>query len=202
MKIIVLGGFLGSGKTTVLLQLASYLVKANQGASKNPVVILENEISAAGIDSRLLTGNSFNVKNIFSGCICCSGAAQLIDSAKKIRLEYDPAWLLIEATGMAHSDSILEELQNYGFPDAAILALADAKRWARFSKAMPEFINSQMNEARVILVSKKDLVSACDLAQVIKSLGEINPQASILGLNALEEQPDSFWQEVIAGLNK
>ena len=81
MKIIILGGFLGSGKTTVLLQLAKYITSQ---PGKPQVVILENEIGEVGVDNQLLSGASFAVENIFSGCICCSGAVDLVEGEQSV----------------------------------------------------------------------------------------------------------------------
>ena len=67
MKVLILGGFLGSGKTSLLLQLAYYMTGHLSGDKKYQVVILENEIGEEGIDDKLLRGNGYQVENLFSG---------------------------------------------------------------------------------------------------------------------------------------
>ena len=128
MKIIVLGGFLGSGKTTLLMQLAKYIT-LQEGAPQ--VVILENEIGEVGVDNQLLAGASFSVENIFSGCICCSGAVDLVEGVRKIAADYHPDWLLIEATGMALPSAIRATLKDELGLNAAVLCVVDANRWLR-----------------------------------------------------------------------
>ncbi|MBO6010916.1 MAG: hypothetical protein J6P71_03850 [Oscillospiraceae bacterium] len=77
MKVLLLGGFLGSGKTSVLLRLAQYLVSRGEGGSK--VMIIENEIGEVGVDDKLLKSQGLQVRELFAGCACCSGGADLIN---------------------------------------------------------------------------------------------------------------------------
>ena len=65
MQTLILAGFLGAGKTTVLMELAAFLVRNGKN-----IVILENEISSAGVDNQLLKSKGFQVRNIFAGCVC------------------------------------------------------------------------------------------------------------------------------------
>ena len=196
MKIIVLGGFLGSGKTTVLLQFARYLIARSAGKTEIPVVILENEISEAGVDNQLLTQNDFTVENIFSGCICCTSSAQMDDAIRQIEAQYHPEWLLIEATGMAFPDAIRTTLQKAGYEDAGILALADAKRWYRVVRAMEQFVYSQLKDADVILLNKIDLVDAETLEDIKEKASAYNPDARLEAICAVQPQGDAFWEGI------
>ena len=72
MNVLILGGFLGSGKTTSLMQLAKYLVATSPAEKENKVMILENEIGQVGIDDEFLRSGGFQVSNLFSGCACCT----------------------------------------------------------------------------------------------------------------------------------
>ena len=184
MKIVILGGFLGAGKTTVLMQFARYLV--NHSEAENPVIILENEISEAGVDNQLLSRANFTVENIFAGCICCSSTAALETSVHEIEQRYHPEWLLIEATGMAFPDAIRTTLQKAGYPDASILALADAKRWYRVVRAMEQFVISQLKDADVVLLNKIDLVDADTLEDVKQKAAAYNPGARLEAISAVQ----------------
>ena len=194
MKIVILGGFLGAGKTTVLMQFAKYLVGSSQ--AENPVIILENEISEAGVDNQLLTRANFTVENIFAGCICCSSTAALETSVHEIEKRYAPEWLLIEATGMAFPDAIRTTLMNAGYPDASILALADAKRWYRVVRAMEQFVSSQLKDADVILLNKIDLVDEETLKDIREKASAYNPHARMEAVSALQPQGDAFWKSL------
>ena len=200
MKIVILGGFLGAGKTTVLVQFARYLTGTS--SKQTPVVILENEISEAGVDNQLLARKKFTVKNIFSGCICCSSSYALESAAAEIEKTYDPEWLLVEATGVAFPDAIRETLQKAGYTDTCILAIADAKRWNRVVKALGDFVESQLKDADVILVNKIDLVEEDRLGDIKEQAASYNPDAVLRLISAVEPQDDQFWQEVTEGLNR
>lgn len=201
MKIIVLGGFLGAGKTTVLMPLARYLIERAVDTAQFPVVILENEISEAGVDNQLLRQNSFTVENIFAGCICCTSTAQMLYSVREIQKKYDPAYLLIEATGMADPGKILEELKNDGY-DAGVLALADAKRWHRIRRALETFIRDQMEKADVILINKVDAARPEEVDEAERDLRSYDPEALVLRICALEEKDADFWERIISRLEE
>ena len=101
MRVIILGGFLGSGKTSVLLQLARYLVDNEKNSfSEVKVAIIENEIGDVGIDDKVIVNQGFSVTNLFAGCACCSLSGELVYNIKTIQKELNPEWLIIEATGI------------------------------------------------------------------------------------------------------
>lgn len=193
MQTLILAGFLGAGKTTALLELASFLVKTGQ-----QVVILENEISNAGVDNQLLKSRGFQVRNIFAGCVCCSSAGVLCEDVKKIRQDFAPDWLIIEATGMAFPDAIQESLRRELGMEASILALADASRWKRVLGAMRQFAVSQLSGAFAVLVTKIDKVDEETLQEVMASVSEIAPAVPVLPICAIRPIPVEVW-EILPG---
>ena len=101
---------------------------------------------------------------------------------------------------MAYPDNIRDVLQKEAGKQAVILALADAKRWKRVVRAMQQFVVSQLKDADVILVNKKDLVSEEELKTVQEEAAEYNPGARIIPVCALEDHADAFWDEVLQAL--
>jgi G3E family GTPase len=87
MKILLLGGFLGSGKTSILLQLAKHIIAKEGKTGSTTVMIIENEIGDVGVDDKLLTSQGLAVKELFSGCACCTSTGDLLMDIKKIRDE-------------------------------------------------------------------------------------------------------------------
>ncbi|MBQ9890548.1 MAG: cobalamin biosynthesis protein P47K [Firmicutes bacterium] len=194
MKIIILGGFLGSGKTTVLLQLAKYITSQ---PGKPQVVILENEIGEVGVDNQLLSGASFAVENIFSGCICCSGAVDLVEGVRKIAADYAPDWLLIEATGMALPSTIRQTLSqnfNFGF---TTLTIADASRWTRLLKVSPDFVDEQVSCADTVILTKIDKVKG-EVQPIIDDVKSHANNAELYPLCALEPIDEAIFAAVLA----
>ncbi len=191
MKILILGGFLGSGKTSVLLQLAQYLVQQYPGSQKSPVAIIENEIGQISIDDKLLRGNGYTVRDIFSGCVCCSLNSDLLSGVQEIKNTIDPEWLIIEATGVAFPDKIAESLfTNLGIV-AQIVTLVDASRWQRIRMPLAHLIEGQLSDAHLILINKTDLVEETVLREVEAELRELNSDAAIYlisGIKPIDER--------------
>ena len=195
MKIIVLGGFLGSGKTTLLMQLAKYIT-LQDGAPQ--VVILENEIGEVGVDNQLLSGASFSVENIFSGCICCSGAVDLVEGVRKIAYDYHPDWLLIEATGMALPSSIRATLTDQLKLNCALLCVVDANRWLRIRKASPEFSVAQLEKTDMVILTKIDKASAETLAAAEADVRANSKKTELHKVNALQPVDPAIFRALMA----
>ena len=200
MKVIIIAGFLGAGKTTVLLQLAAYLT-ANSAQTGRPLVILENEISENGVDNKLLASRGFQVTNIFSGCICCSSSGQLCEDVLRIEREYSPQWLIIEATGLAYPDTIKNRIEDNLHLLPGVLVIADAKRWKKTMIGMRQFIESQLLAASAVIVSKTDLVSPEWREQVISELQSLTGErVPVCPINATEQQSADFWHRLMESL--
>ena len=167
MNFLIIGGFLGAGKTSLLLQLTAYM-REKRGIEKT--VILENEIGKVGIDDRVLSGAGYNVRGMFAGCVCCTMAGELPLTIKAIEQDMAPEWIIMEATGMAFPQNVKENLAQTLGIDARICCLADAKRWPRLLKPMEHLLPLQLKEADVVLVNKIDLVDAAALDSVRESV--------------------------------
>lgn len=191
MKVLILGGFLGSGKTTVLLQLARYLVEQSTSDSQTKVAIIENEIGQIGIDDKVLRSSGYTVTDIFSGCVCCSLNSDLISGIQEIRKETDPQWVVIEATGVAFPDKIAETLfANLGL-ESRIVTLVDAKRWQRIRIPLNNLIEGQLKDAHLILLNKTDLVEEAELLVIESELRQLNDAARhfrISGIRPIEAE--------------
>lgn len=194
MKILLVGGFLGSGKTSFILQLAHYMVEEMNIPN---IAILENEIGEVSIDNQVLGGAGFEVRTLFSGCVCCSMAGELPIAIEKIQKEIDPEWLIMEATGLAFPSSIQANLELAFGIRARICCLADAKRWDRILRAMEQLVNDQVKGADIILVNKVDLVDEETVEKVIDSVKRINPDANAAAMSAGEKIPEGIFEKVL-----
>jgi G3E family GTPase len=196
MKIIILGGFLGSGKTTLLMQLAPYLAGFAPDV-KYPVVVLENEISTTDVDAQMLQDRGMEVRTLTAGCICCTSTQSLLDSLREIHALYEPAYLIIEATGMAFPDSIANTLRECGEQDITIIAMADARRWHKVMRAMPQFLESQLSESKLVFLNKTDLVSPDETETVLQSLKSLTKDAVIYPVCARSGIPVTCFDSLI-----
>ena len=181
MNFLIIGGFLGAGKTSLLLKLIPYM-REKLGIEKT--VILENEIGRVGIDDRVLSGAGYRVQGLFAGCVCCTMAGELSLTVQAIRRELDPEWIIMEATGMAFPQNVKENLADALGIDARVCCLADAKRWPRLLKPMEHLLPLQLQEADVVLINKIDTVDADALRSVRESVtGFCKPEAEICSVS-------------------
>ncbi len=192
MKILLLTGFLGSGKTSALLQLARKLADASRKDGKS-VVIIENEIGEVGVDDKVLKAGGLQVKELFAGCACCTGGASLLSDIRALRDTMDPEWILIEATGVAYPGQIKESVEAcFGIP-VKILALADAKRWKRLHAYMAQLIEAQVEDADCILLNKVDLVDPEEADAIVGELRSCNVRAEIHKVVANRPIDEAVW---------
>ena len=200
MKIIIIGGFLGSGKTTILLQFAKYLVSLSQRAPQNEkpsVLILENEIGENGVDDKLLASSGFYVENLFSGCACCTISGELVDSVYRAKKELDPEWLIVETTGVAYPAVIRENLKEALDMECRICILTDASRWARIFLPLRPMLSGQIEGADTVLINKIDLADEELLSKMENDITDINPDTNIYRCCGNTEIDQTVWSAVI-----
>jgi G3E family GTPase len=192
MKILLLSGFLGSGKTSALLQMADYMVRQS-GRSGTSVMIIENEIGEVGVDDKVLKARGLSVRELFAGCACCTGGADLISDIRSIRETMDPEWIIIEATGVAYPLEIKNNVEMCFSVPVKIMAMADAGRWKRLHSYMPQLIEAQVDSADCILLNKVDLVDAETAETIAGELHAYNPKAELHKVVANKPIDDSIW---------
>ncbi len=196
MKMIILGGFLGAGKTSLMLQMARYLVGEEQETAAK-VVILENEIGEVSIDDKILAGRGFEVSTMFSGCVCCTTAGELVSNVYRIQETFHPEWLILEATGVAYPLRIKENIErSVRLKSGRIFCVADAGRWFRLRKAMEAFMRDQLDQADVIFINKMDAVDEETLKQVEESVRDFNRTGKCIPVSAIHPIEDAVWRQV------
>lgn len=202
MRIIAIGGFLGSGKTSILLQLVSYLnsLKTNPDTEKPHVVILENEIGEAGIDDKLIKSQGYIVETMVSGCICCQMIGEMIHCVNQIKKRIAPEWLVIEATGMANLTTVVRTLERRaeGVTNISGLIVIDADRYETIVEKMPGMIRGQIANADAILLNKVDLVNEHQLKELEQKIKDIGKNALFFSISAREMIDTHLWKEVVS----
>ena len=121
---------------------------------------------------------------MFSGCACCTIRGQVEFAVRDIIQDYDPEYILFEASGVACPASIRENLKERLNLDSRIVTLVDAKRWLALSKGARPFLESQLQGADVVLVNKVDRVTEEIRTQVVDSLREFGVEGTILCVSA------------------
>lgn len=200
MKAIILGGFLGSGKTTALMLFARFLASVSDPEKEYKIVILENEVGEVGIDDQYLRGGGFTVDNLFAGCACCTVSGELVTAVERIKREMSPEWLVIETTGIAYPGLMRDNLKNALDLESRIVILTDASRWKRLRIPMDGLLRGQIENCDAVLVNKIDLVQEDALLSMEDDIHEIEPKAPIYRISAVGEVGREVWRAV-AGLD-
>jgi len=203
MNVLLFGGFLGSGKTSIILQVARYLVEGfstqQLDSGKLSLVIIENEVGETGIDDKILRAEGLNVRELIAGCICCTLNAELTVCLNKIQEELSPQWVIIETTGMAFPHTIAETITKYGkgIDSLKTIVVADAERWDDLSTIMPGLIEEQIAKANIILLNKIDCLESEQISDVEESIRRINSNALFYAISAQDEVDSQIWRKVV-----
>jgi G3E family GTPase len=177
MNLFIIAGFLGSGKTTLLLEVA----KAVSESGKK-MVIIENEVGEVGVDDALLAGEGLEVREIFSGCICCSLRADLISTLLEIEREYKPDIVILEPSGIASPRQVMSALLGYGgeINRKHVAVIVDAGRYRNVVNADIPIVKDGIHCADILVINKTDLVSSEELNVLEKDLKQIRPELKTL----------------------
>ena len=181
-NVLILSGFLGSGKTTVLVRLVEHL--RAKGGDDYRIAIIENEIGSASVDSSIIQEAGYSVTEMLSGCVCCTLIGQLVPALEKLSAELNPDLVILEATGVATPGSMRDNIAKYGGYDVRIATIVDASRWQRIVLALRILLEGQLEPADVICVNKVDLVDAGVLGDVEREVRSMNASAPLLYVSA------------------
>ncbi len=171
----IVTGFLGSGKTTLLSRALSGPL-AGKG-----VVLIVNEIGEVGIDGRVVTGLDYveQVVELTNGCICCSIGEYRFDLAVAALIEAaDPNLIVIESTGLADPEPMLERIRQAGLGLDAVITVVDAAHVGRAFR-LSGVARRQIRAADFLVVNKCDLVRPSSLARTERRLRRLNGRARL-----------------------
>lgn len=193
MKILVVSGFLGAGKTTFIQELVR--------RTGRDFAIYENEYGQADIDARRLRQDSdLKVWESTENCICCSGKQDFATSVLTISNTIDPEYLIVEPTGVAKLQSILDNVNQVAWERISLLApvtVVDAVSWQSQRADFPEIFDNQLSAAASVVVSKLAPGSE-DSAEPIRQLtAEMNPQAEVIAESSYADIPDEWWNSLL-----
>lgn len=177
MKILIVSGFLGAGKTTFIQALAKITGKE--------FAVLENEYGEVGIDGEILkegTDGEINIWEMTEGCICCSMKGDFAASVLTIANTVDPEYLVVEPTGVGFLSSILDNVGQIVYERIALLApvaIVDGHSYTRYMREYRELYTDQIRAAHTIFVSKYEQASQEEREWLGERLRVLNPDATI-----------------------
>ena len=177
-RIDVVSGFLGAGKTTLIKKLLKDAVDASK------TVLIENEFGEIGIDGGFLQESGIEIKEMNSGCICCSLVGDFGTSLKEVITTYSPERILIEPSGVGKLSDVLKAVEGVAADlDVKInsaVAVVDASKAKMYSKNFGEFFVNQIEYAGTVILSRTDTASPEKIAEAVAIVKEHNPKATLI----------------------
>lgn len=177
IKVDVISGFLGSGKTTLVKKLL-------QVHHKEKVVLIENEFGDIGIDGELIEREGFEVFEISTGCICCIMQKDFVQMLTRIIEEFRPERIIIEPTGISILSEIIDILRKPEFTSSlqinSLVTVVDSVNYLQQCEVFGEFFEDQITNASVLTLSKSQLVDNDTIDKIITSLREFNQDEEII----------------------
>ena len=175
MKILLVSGFLGAGKTTFIKEMAKNI--------NLEFVVLENEYADIGVDGDFLDEKNLNVWEMSEGCICCSMKGDFKSSIKKIYSEINPEYLIIEPTGVGMLSSIVENIREIDNNDIEILnplTLIDVTSFNEYLETFNNFFIDNLKNTGKVILTKLENYNPFDIENIKDEILKINSDLEII----------------------
>ena len=177
-KIDIISGFLGAGKTTFIKKLLKEAVSGEQ------VVLIENEFGEIGIDGGFLKDSGIEIREMNSGCICCSLVGDFGKSLAEVLSTYKPDRIIIEPSGVGKLSDVMKAVIDVSADmDVALnsaVTIVDAAKCKMYMKNFGEFFNNQIENAGTIVLSRTDITDADKIQKAADMIRGKNPKAVIV----------------------
>ncbi len=178
VKIDIISGFLGAGKTTLIKKLLKEAFEGEQ------VVLIENEFGEIGIDGGFLKDAGIEIREMNSGCICCSLVGDFGASLKEVVEKYHPDRILIEPSGVGKLSDVIKAVQgveeDIDIQLNSYTTVVDAKKCKMYMRNFGEFFDNQVQYAGAIIMSRTDIVDEKKAMESMELLRSINEKAAII----------------------
>ena len=205
-KIDIISGFLGAGKTTFIKKLLEEAISGEQ------VVLIENEVGEIGIDGGFLKDSGIEIREMNSGCICCSLVGDFGTSLAEVLTQYKPERIIIEPSGVGKLSDVMKAVIDVSADmDVELnsaVTIVDAAKCKMYMKNFGEFFNNQIENAGTIVLSRTDITDASKIQKDVEMIREKNANAVIIttplgqlgGSQLLEiiEKKDTMLDDLLA----
>ena len=194
IKIDIISGFLGAGKTTLINRLINEVYAGEQ------IVLIENEFGEIGIDSGFLKDSGVQISEMNSGCICCSLVGDFSMALKQVATDYSPARIIIEPSGVGKLSDVTKAVISAELEDAALnssITVVDVNKCKMYMKNFGEFFNDQIANASCILFSHTDKTTDTKLQEALALVREHNDKATIITTPATELKADALFGAIM-----
>ena len=177
-KVDIVSGFLGAGKTTFIKKLIGEAIQGEQ------TVLSENEFGEIGIDGGFLKDSGIEIKEMNSGCICCSLAGDFATSLKEILTKFKPDRIIIEPSGVGKLSDVMKAVadveEELEVEHNCAVTVVDVKKCKMYMKNFGEFFNNQIQFAGTIILSRADIADQKKIDEAVALIRNVNPTATII----------------------
>ena len=177
-RIDIISGFLGAGKTTLIKKLLGDALKGQQ------VVLIENEFGEIGIDGGFLKDAGIEIREMNSGCICCSLVGDFGAALKDVITKYHPDRIIIEPSGVGKLSDVIKAVDGVekeaGVALNSATTVVDVMKCKMHLRNFGEFFENQVKSAGTIILSRTDKADTEKVEAAVKMLRELNPEAHII----------------------
>ena len=177
-RIDIISGFLGAGKTTLIKKLLGDALKGQQ------VVLIENEFGEIGIDGGFLKDAGIEIREMNSGCICCSLVGDFGVALKDVITKYHPDRIIIEPSGVGKLSDVIKAVDGVekeaGVALNSATTVVDVMKCKMYLRNFGEFFENQVKSAGTIILSRTDKADTEKVEAAVKMLRELNPEAHII----------------------
>ncbi len=183
MEVFIVGGFLGSGKTSLLMKLAEHFTKNGKKA-----VLLVNESGEIGVDGATLKAQGYDSIELPSGCICCTLAGTLLNALRNIKNDIDPDVIIIEPTGLALPHKVKEMVRQSCIDEdrCMIVGIVDVQRFDDLIAKKEEFFTRQMHGSEFIMINKADIAKPGQIDSATAWLKSHFPEKEVIPVSVKE----------------
>lgn len=191
MDVLIIGGFLGSGKTTMLLRLAKVFTDKSLKTA-----IIVNESGEVGVDGATIKAEGYSATELPEGCICCTLSGTLQNALRNIKRDIDPDMIIIEPTGLAlpHKVKSLVHTAMIDEDNCKIIGLADVERFDMLLEKKEEFYKMQMSGADIVLINKIDIAKPGQVEHIKQWFATNYPSKPVVPVSAKTgENMDSLY---------
>ena len=177
MRLLLFAGFLGSGKTTLILALAR-----EAALQCTRVCVLVNEVGEVGIDGEVLRLGDMEVVEITGGCICCQIGVDLVRALRELEQEFRPDLVIVEASGIATPEGVLDTIRQYPprtLESLLTVSVVDPVRFEALYEVLTPLIDAQIAGADRIVITKADEAAAAEVAAAKDVAAELAPTVPV-----------------------
>lgn len=188
MKILIISGFLGAGKTTFIKELVKQ--------TKKKFVILENEMAELSLDSDILKEDDLDIYEVIEGCVCCSTKADFKTSILTIANTLDPEYLIIEPTGVGLLSNIIENIKMIEYERIQILAPITIIDYNDIENIKNDIYKDQLINASKIIISKSEQADKNELKRKVEYITGLGAKGEIIS-NHYSKMDTSWWNDLL-----